>query len=106
MPLTEDFKATVQARVARDPKIPEKILARERGMPSRQQLLETGKALLRDYIAHDNRLRGVGQYGTDARSRGLRCGCLDRRAVRRRSDLLDLIAHLQRVEGACALHCR
>jgi hypothetical protein len=49
MPLTRDFKATVQARVARDQKFRKELL-REGVACLLSGDLDTGKAVLRDYI--------------------------------------------------------
>ena len=49
MPLTKDFKATVQARVARDPKFRKELL-HESVECLLAGDLKTGKALLHDYI--------------------------------------------------------
>ena len=49
MPLTRDFKATVQARIARDPKYRKELL-REGVECLLSGDLDTGKAILRDYI--------------------------------------------------------
>ena len=49
MPLTRDFKATVQARIARDPKYRKELL-REGVACLLAGDLDTGKAILRDYI--------------------------------------------------------
>src|ERR1700686_5598989 len=49
MPLTRDFKATVPARIARDPKYRKELL-REGVECLLAGDLDTGKAILRDYI--------------------------------------------------------
>ena len=50
MPLTRDFKETIQARIERDPDFREELLL-EKGVECfLSGDLETGKAVLRDYI--------------------------------------------------------
>ena len=49
MPLTRDFKETVQARIERDPAFREELL--KQGLESLLSGdVDTGKAILRDYI--------------------------------------------------------
>ena len=50
MPLTRDFKLTVQARIARDPAYRKELL-REGVECLLSGDLNTGKAILRDYIS-------------------------------------------------------
>ena len=49
MPLTHDFKETIQARVRREPKFRQALL-REAVESYLNGDLETGKAVLRDYV--------------------------------------------------------
>jgi DNA-binding phage protein len=60
MPLTRDFKQTVQARIARDPAYGREML-REGVECLLAGDLETGKAILRDYI---NATIGFEELGT------------------------------------------
>ena len=49
MPLTRDFKETVQARVQRDPKFRENLITEAAGCLLAGDV-ETGKTIIRDYI--------------------------------------------------------
>ena len=49
MPLTRDFKETVQARVQRDPKFRESLITEAAGCLLAGDV-ETGKTIIRDYI--------------------------------------------------------
>ena len=95
MPLTKDFKATVQARVARDPRFRKEFL-RESVACLLAGDLETGKALLRDYISTTIGFEVLGDLQT--RSKSL-MRMLRPKGHPQARNLLDVIAHLQRVEG-------
>jgi hypothetical protein len=96
MPLTRDFKATVQARIARDPKFRRELL-REAVARLLAGDLDTGKTLLRDYI---NATIGFEELGdatrTPAKSLMRMLGPKGNPQAR---NLFGVIAHLQRAEG-------
>ena len=96
MPLTKDFKATVQARLARDPRY-RKALLREGVECLLSGDLETGKAILRDYV---NATIGFEELSakthTPAKSLMRMLGPKGNPQAR---NLFDVIAHLQRAEG-------
>lgn len=96
MPLTRDFKATVQARLARDPKFRKELL-RESVECLLAGDLETGKALLRDYI---NATIGFEELSDLTRTppKSL-MRMLGPKGNPQARNLLDVIAHLQRAEG-------
>lgn len=96
MPLTRDFKETVQARARRDADFRKALLV-EAAECLLADELDTGKSLLRDYI---NAVEGFGELGRrihhDPKSlmRMLGPG-----GNPRASNLLEIIAHLQEREG-------
>ena len=94
--MTKDFKATVQARVARDPKFRQELL-RESVECLLAGDLETGKALLRDYI---NATIGFEELSdlTQTPPKSL-MRMLGPKGNPQARNLLDVIAHLQKVEG-------
>lgn len=96
MPLTKDFKATVQARIARDPKYRRELL-REGVECLLAGDLETGKAILRDYV---NATIGFEKLSdkthTPAKSLMRMLGPKGNPQAR---NLFEVIAHLQRAEG-------
>ena len=96
MALTKDFKATVQARVAREPKFRKELL-RESVECLLAGDLETGKALLRDYI---NATIGFEELSerTHTPSKSL-MRMLGPKGNPQARNLLDVIAHLQQAEG-------
>ncbi|MEP6593032.1 MAG: transcriptional regulator [Acidobacteriota bacterium] len=96
MPLTKDFKATVQARVARDPKFRKELL-RESVECLLAGDLETGKALLRDYINATIGFEELSEQ-THTPSKSL-MRMLGPKGNPQARNLLDVIAHLQQAEG-------
>jgi len=94
--LTKDFKATVQARAARDSKFRKELL-RESVACLLSGDLETGKALLRDYV---NATIGFDELSdlTRTPSKSL-MRMLGPKGNPQARNLLDVIAHLQRAEG-------
>ena len=96
MALTREFKDTVKARAARDPDFSEALL-----IEAAQQLLagdlETGKAVLRDYInATVGFERLTRETGTPPKSL---MRMLGPRGNPRASNLLAVLGKLQRVSG-------
>jgi DNA-binding phage protein len=96
MALTKDFKATVQARVAREPKFRKELL-RESVECLLAGDLETGKALLRDYINATIGFEELSEL-TQTPSKSL-MRMLGPKGNPQAQNLLDVIANLQRVEG-------
>jgi len=96
MPLTKDFKATVQARVARDPKFRKELL-RESVECLLTGDLETGKALLRDYINATIGFKELSELTQTPPKSLMRM--LGPKGNPQAQNLLDVIANLQRVEG-------
>jgi DNA-binding phage protein len=96
MALTKDFKAAVQARVARDPKFRKELL-RESVECLLAGDLETGKALLRDYINATIGFEELSEL-TRTPSKSL-MRMLGPKGNPQAQNLLDIIANLQRVEG-------
>jgi hypothetical protein len=96
MPLTRDFKATVQARIARDPKYRKELL-REGVACLLAGDLDTGKAILRDYI---NATIGFEELSdlTHTPTKSL-MRMLGPKGNPQARNLFDVIAHLQRTEG-------
>jgi len=96
MPLTRDFKQTVQARLKRDPAYRKELL-REGVECLLSGDLETGKAMLRDYI---NSTIGFEELSdmtrTPAKSLMRMFGPKGNPQARH---LLEVIAQLQRAEG-------
>jgi hypothetical protein len=96
MPLTRDFKATVQARIARDPTFRKELL-REGVESLLAGDLDTGKAILRDYI---NATIGFEELSdlTKTPTKSL-MRMLGPKGNPQARNLLDVIAQLQRAEG-------
>jgi len=96
MPLTRDFKQTVQARIARDPAFRKELL-REGVECLLSGDLDTGKAILRDYI---NATIGFEELSdmTLTPSKSL-MRMLGPKGNPQARNLFQVIAHLQRVEG-------
>ena len=96
MALTRDFKETVQTRIRRDPAYRKELL-REGVQCLLEGDLDTGKAILRDYI---NATIGFDELSdlTDRPTKSLMrmMGPAGNPTAR---NLLDVIGHLQRVEG-------
>jgi hypothetical protein len=96
MPLTRDFKATVQARVARDPKFRKELL-REGVACLLSGDVDTGKAVLRDYINATIGFEELSELThTPAKSLMRMLGPNGNPQAR---NLFDVIAQLQRAEG-------
>jgi DNA-binding phage protein len=96
MALTREFKATVKARAARDPAFREALLTK-----AAEQLLagdlETGKAVLRDYINATVGFEKLARAtGTPAKSL---MRMLGPKGNPRASNLLAVLGKLQRVAG-------
>ncbi|MFZ1091779.1 MAG: transcriptional regulator [Xanthobacteraceae bacterium] len=96
MALTREFKDTVKARAARDPNFREALL-----IEAAEQLLagdlETGKAVLRDYInATVGFERLARETGTPSKSL---MRMLGPKGNPRASNLLAVLGNLQRVSG-------
>jgi len=96
MPLTRDFKRTVQARIARDPAYRKELL-REGVECLLSGDLDTGKAILRDYI---NATIGFEELSkmTHTPSKSL-MRMLGPKGNPQARNLFDVIACLQRAEG-------
>lgn len=96
MPLTRDFKQTVQARIARDPAYRKELL-REGVACLLSGDLDTGKALLRDYI---NATIGFEKLSvmTDTPSKSL-MRMLGPKGNPQARNLFEIIGRLQRAEG-------
>jgi hypothetical protein len=94
--LTRDFKKTVQARIRRDPAYRKELL-REGVECLLAGDLDTGKAILRDYI---NATIGFEELSdlTDKPTKSL-MRMLGPSGNPRARNLLDVIAHLQKAEG-------
>jgi hypothetical protein len=95
MPLTRDFKKTVQARIARDSEYRKELL---RGGIECLLAgdLETGKAILRDYINATIGFEGLSQLTHKSTKSLMRMlGPMGNPQAR---NLLDVIVHLQRAE--------
>ena len=96
MPLTRAFKETVQARIRQDRKYREELL-REGVECLLAGDLDTGKAILRDYI---NATIGFDELSdlTDRPTKSL-MRMMSPTGNPTARNLLDVIGHLQRVEG-------
>ncbi len=96
MPLTRDFKETIRARIERDPGFREALL--EEGV---ECLLagdvETGKAVLRDYINATIGFRELGEV-TDKSSKSL-MRMLGPHGNPQARNLFEIIGRLQEREG-------
>jgi hypothetical protein len=93
MPLTRDFKETVQARIERDPAFRDELL-REGIECLLTGDLDTGKALLRDYINATvgfEKLSNLTHKSTKSLMR-----MLGPKGNPQARNLLELIAHLQK----------
>jgi DNA-binding phage protein len=96
MPLTRDFKATVQARLAGDPKFRKELL-REGMECLLAGDLETGKTILRDYVNATIGFEELsGKTHMPAKSLMRMLGPKGNPQAR---NLFDVIKHLQRAEG-------
>ena len=96
MPLTREFKETVRARLARDPAYRKELL-REGVECLLSGDLDTGKAILREYI---NATIGFEELSdlTQTPSKSL-MRMLGPKGNPQARNLFDVIAHLQRAEG-------
>jgi hypothetical protein len=96
MPLTRDFKDTVQARIARDPKYRKELL-REGVECLLSGDMNTGKAILRDYI---NATIGFEEL-SDATHRPTKSlmRMLGPKGNPQARNLFEVIAYLQRAHG-------
>jgi hypothetical protein len=96
MALTRDFKDTVQARIQRDPAYRQELL-REGIQCLVAGDLDTGKAILRDYV---NATIGFEELSglTDRPSKSL-MRMLGPKGNPRARNLLEVIGQLQKVEG-------
>ena len=96
MPLTREFKETVQARIARDPAYRKELL-REGVECLLSGDLDTGKAILRDYINATigfEKLSDMTHTPTKSLMR-----MLGPKGNPQALHLFEVIAHLQRAEG-------
>lgn len=96
MALTRDFKETIQARVRRDPEFRQALL-REGIECMLSGDVETGKAVLRDFI---NATVGFERLGTKTRipSKSL-IRMFSARGNPQAKNLFDVVAFLQKAEG-------
>ena len=96
MPLTRDFKQTVQARIARDPAYRKELL-REGVECLLSGDLDTGKAILRDYI---NATIGFEELSdmTHTPTKSL-MRMLGPKGNPQARNLFEILGHLQRAEG-------
>jgi hypothetical protein len=95
MPLTRDFKQTIQARIARDPAFGRELL-REGVECLLAGELDTGKSILRDYI---NATIGFEELGVlTGKSPKSLMRMLGPSGNPQAQNLFDVIVHLQRVE--------
>lgn len=96
MPLTRDFKETIQARVRRDPGFRE-ALFREGIECFLSGDLETGKIILRDFI---NATMGFAKLShATRRSPKSLMRMLSAKGNPRARNLFEIVAYLQRAEG-------
>lgn len=95
MPLTRDFKETVQARIARDPAYRKELL-REGVECLLSGDLDTGKAILRDHINATIGFEALGRVTNKSTKSLMRM--LGPKGNPQARNLLDVIAQLQRAE--------
>ncbi len=96
MPLTRDFKETIQARIESDPAFRDELL-REGVECLLAGELETGKAILRDYINGTigfEKLSGLTNKSAKSLMR-----MLGPKGNPQARNLLEVIAHLQKTSG-------
>lgn len=93
MPLTRDFKETVQARIERDPAFRDELL-REGLECLLAGDLDTGKTILRDYINATIGFERLG--GLTRKSAKSLMRMLGPKGNPQARNLLELIAHLQK----------
>ncbi len=96
MPLTRDFKETIQARIERDPAFRDELL-REGVECLLAGEMETGKAILRDYINATigfEKLSGLTNKSAKSLMR-----MLGPKGNPQARNLLEVIAHLQKTSG-------
>ena len=100
MPLTRDFKATVQARITRDAAYRKELL-REAVECLLSGDLDTGKAMLRDYINATIGFATLSRHTHKSAKSLMRM--FGPKGNPQARNLLEVIAHLQRAER---LHIR
>jgi hypothetical protein len=100
MPLTRSFKQTVQSRIEKDPEFREELL-REGVECLLSGDLETGKAILRDYINATIGFEKLGELTHKPPKSLMRM--LGPRGNPQARNLFEVIGHLQKAEG---LHFR
>jgi hypothetical protein len=96
MPLTRDFKETVQARIETDPEFREELL-REGVQCLLTGDLDAGKAILRDYINATIGFEKLGGLTRKPPKSLMRM--LGPKGNPQARNLLEVIAHLQKAEG-------
>lgn len=95
MPLTKDFKETVQARISRDPAYRKELL-REGVECLLSGDLDTGKAILRDYINGTIGFEALSELTHKSTKSLMRM--FGPKGNPQARNLLDVIGHLQRTE--------
>src|SRR4051812_34516438 len=102
MPLTRDFKGTMQARIVRDPEYRKKLL--RQGVDSLLNGdLELGKAILRDYINATIGFEPLGKAAQMPTKSLMRM--FGPKGNPQARNLLDVIGHLQRPVRRSASPC-
>jgi len=96
MPLTRDFKETIQARIANDPAFPDELL-REGVECLLAGELETGKAILRDYINATIGFEKLSDVTNKSAKSLMRM--FGPKGNPQARNLLEVIAHLQKSGG-------
>ena len=96
MPLTRDFKRTIQARIERDPAFRDELL-REGVECLLSGELETGKAILRDYINATIGFDGLGNLTHKSAKSLMRM--LGPKGNPQARNLFEVISHLQKSGG-------
>ncbi len=96
MPLTRDFKRTIQARIERDPAFRDELL-REGVECLLSGELETGKAILRDYINATIGFDALGRHTHKSAKSLMRM--LGPKGNPQARNLFEVISHLQKKGG-------
>ena len=96
MPLTRDFKRTIQARIERDPAFRDELL-REGVECLLSGELETGKAILRDYINATIGFDALGRLTHKSAKSLMRM--LGPKGNPQARNLFEVISHLQKSGG-------
>jgi len=96
MPLTRDFKRTIQARIERDPAFRDELL-REGVECFLSGELETGKAILRDYINATIGFNALGRLTHKSAKSLMRM--LGPKGNPQARNLFEVISHLQKSGG-------